>query len=153
MQAIKGIHIIENLSNSLNHRVGALKRDGVKAQQMVCSVAVSKNIKSGKTVTKMLGVNKQFLYKMMKKRGRLLSLSMLLWGNKKQLPQLDSLSVSVRKLVQGWWTLETTISPNKKDVIRLNKGVKKYITPPTLPPGILGSFGLSSLEFVVIFCA
>jgi hypothetical protein len=27
---MEGTHIIENLSNSLNHRVGALKRDGVK---------------------------------------------------------------------------------------------------------------------------
>ncbi len=32
MQAIKGTHIIENLSNSLNHKVGALKRDGVRAR-------------------------------------------------------------------------------------------------------------------------
>jgi hypothetical protein len=30
MQTMEGTHIIENLSNSLNHRVGALKRDGVK---------------------------------------------------------------------------------------------------------------------------
>jgi hypothetical protein len=30
MQAISGTRIIENLSNSLSHRVGALKWDGVK---------------------------------------------------------------------------------------------------------------------------
>ncbi len=30
MQAMEGTHIIENLFNSLNHKVGALKRDGVK---------------------------------------------------------------------------------------------------------------------------
>ncbi len=30
MQAIRGTRIIENLSYSLSHRVGALKRDGVK---------------------------------------------------------------------------------------------------------------------------
>jgi hypothetical protein len=31
MQVIRGTHIFENLSNSLSHRVGALKKDGVKA--------------------------------------------------------------------------------------------------------------------------
>jgi hypothetical protein len=30
MQAMEGTHIIESLFNSLNHRVGALKRNGVK---------------------------------------------------------------------------------------------------------------------------
>jgi hypothetical protein len=130
MQAIRGTRIIENLSNSLSHRVGALKRDGVKARQMVCSMAVSKSIRSGRTVAKMLGVDKKFLYKTMKKRGRFLSLSMLQWGAKERLPWSNSLSVSVREPVQGWWTLETTISRNKKDVIHLHKGVKKYITHP-----------------------
>jgi len=31
MQAIEGTHIIENLFNSLSHKVGVLKKDGVKA--------------------------------------------------------------------------------------------------------------------------
>jgi hypothetical protein len=31
MQVIEGTHIIENLSNSLSHKVGALKKDGVRA--------------------------------------------------------------------------------------------------------------------------
>jgi hypothetical protein len=62
-------------------------------------MAVSKNIKSGRIVAKMLGVDKQFLYKTMKKRGRFLSLSMLLWGTKEQLPWLDLLNVNVKKLL------------------------------------------------------
>jgi hypothetical protein len=76
----------------------------------------------------MLSVDTQFLYKAMKKKGR--PWSMPLWGIEEQLPWLDSLGVSVKELGQGWWTLETTISPNKKDVIHLHKGVKKYITHP-----------------------
>jgi hypothetical protein len=64
----------------------------------------------------------------MKKKGEILSLSMPLWGAKEQLPQLDLLGVSVKKLVHGWWTLEMIISLNKKDVVHLHKGVKKYIT-------------------------
>jgi hypothetical protein len=76
----------------------------------------------------MLGVNRQFFYKMMKERGRFLNLNML--QTKELRPWSNSLNVSVRELVQGWWTLETTISLNKKDVICMHKGVKKYITQP-----------------------
>jgi hypothetical protein len=55
---------------------------------------------------------------------------MPLWGIEERLSWLDSLGVSVKELVQAWWTLETIVSPNKMDVIHLHKGVKKYITHP-----------------------
>jgi hypothetical protein len=35
-----------------------LKKDGVKAQQMVCSMAIFKNISGGRTIAKNLGVDK-----------------------------------------------------------------------------------------------
>ncbi len=101
MQAIEGTHIIENLFNSLSHKVGVLKRDGVKAWQMVCNMAIAKNIKNKKTTTKNLVVDRQFLYKAMKKKGRLLSLNMPLWGTAEWLQRSNSLAVSVRELVQG----------------------------------------------------
>jgi hypothetical protein len=43
MQLIERTHIIENLSNNLSHKVGALKRNGMRAQQMVCNMAVFEN--------------------------------------------------------------------------------------------------------------
>jgi hypothetical protein len=43
-------------------------------------MAIAKNIKNKKTTTKNLVVDRQFLYKAMKKKGRLLSLNMPLWG-------------------------------------------------------------------------
>jgi hypothetical protein len=39
-------------------------------------MAVSENIRSGRTTTKMLGVDRRFFYKAMKKKGKLLSLNM-----------------------------------------------------------------------------
>jgi hypothetical protein len=41
------------------------------------------------------------LYKAMKKKGRLLSLNMPLWGTAEWLQRSNSLAVSVRELVQG----------------------------------------------------
>jgi hypothetical protein len=60
----------------LSHKFGALKRDGVKAWQMVCNMVIFENIRNGRTTTKMLGVDKQFFYKAMKKRDKLLILNM-----------------------------------------------------------------------------
>ncbi len=57
MQAIEGTHIIENLFNSLSHKVGVLKRNGVKAWQIVCNMAIAKNIKNKRTTTKNLLLN------------------------------------------------------------------------------------------------
>jgi hypothetical protein len=85
----------------LSHKVGVLKRDGVKAWQMVCNMAITKNIKNKRTTTKNLVVDRQFLYKAMKKKGRLLSLNMPLWGTVEWLPQSNSFAISVRELVQG----------------------------------------------------
>jgi len=102
IQVIERICIIENLFHSLSNRVRALKRDGVRAQWMVCSMAIFKNIKSGRIVAKNLGVDRRFLCKAMKKRGKLLSFNMPLWGIEEQFPRSDSLGVSVKELVQGW---------------------------------------------------
>jgi hypothetical protein len=44
MQIIEGTHIIENLFNSLSHKVGALKRNGVRTQQMICNMAVFESL-------------------------------------------------------------------------------------------------------------
>jgi hypothetical protein len=44
MQAMEGTHIIENLSNNLNQRVGALKRDGVKHDIWFTNMVVFENI-------------------------------------------------------------------------------------------------------------
>jgi len=62
-------------------------------------MVVFENIKSERLATKILGVDRWFLYKVMKKKCKILSLSMPLWGAKEQLPQLDLLGVSVKKLV------------------------------------------------------
>jgi hypothetical protein len=59
--------------HNLSHKVQALKKNGVRAQQMVRNMAISKNISGGKTVAKILGVDKRILYKAMKKRGKFLS--------------------------------------------------------------------------------
>jgi hypothetical protein len=65
----------------------------------------------------------------MKKINKLLSLRIILWRIKEHIPRADSLGMDVKGLVQALWTLEMTISPNKKDV-HLHKGVKKYISHP-----------------------
>jgi len=35
-------------------------------------------------------------------------------------------------IVEFWWTLETTISPNKKDIVQLCIGVKNFNSHPIL---------------------
>lgn len=70
----RNLHYHKSFHN-LNHKVRALKKDGVKAQQMVCNMAIFKNISGGRTIAKNLGVDKWFLYKVMKKRCKLLNWS------------------------------------------------------------------------------
>jgi hypothetical protein len=47
----------------------------------------------------------------------MLSLNMPLWGHEECLHKFDSLTKNVRVIVESWWTLQTTVSPNKKDIV------------------------------------
>jgi hypothetical protein len=54
----KKSNIIQNLSNSLSHRVGAYKRDEVHMYQTVYSMATSTNTLNGRVVAKVLGMDR-----------------------------------------------------------------------------------------------
>ncbi len=89
---------------------------------------ILKNIQNERMAANFFGVDKHFLHKAMNKIYILLNLSMPLWGIKVRIPRVDSLSMDMKGLVQAWWTSKMTISPNKKDVVHLRKGVRKYVS-------------------------
>jgi hypothetical protein len=80
-------------------------------------MATSENTQSNKLATKVLGVDKRFLYKSMKRWVRMLNLNMPLWGHEECLHKSNFLAKNVKEIIKSWWILETTISPNKKDIV------------------------------------
>ena len=48
------------------------------------------------------------------------------WNPPKRATRSDALAVEVRELIIEWWTTETTVSPNRKQICRLHIGVKLY---------------------------
>jgi hypothetical protein len=49
------------------------------------------------------------------------------WISYKNARWSNALPESVRDLVVQFWTTETTVSPNEKDIIRLYVGIKKFV--------------------------
>jgi hypothetical protein len=52
------------------------------------------------------------------------------WMDYKRAKQPNALSQHLKQLVLDWWRIETTISPNCKDITRLKIGVKQFKVHP-----------------------
>jgi hypothetical protein len=88
-------------------------------------MATSENIKHVKEVAEVLGVDKCFMYKAMKRRFWLLNMPM--WSVEKCVQRSNVVDKNVKDLVTSWWISQTTISLNKMDVISLCISHKQYI--------------------------
>lgn len=64
------------------------------------------------------------MYKAMKRWFWLLNLNMPMWGVEKCVQRSNVVDKNVKDLVSSWWISESTISPNKKDVICLRTSRK-----------------------------
>jgi hypothetical protein len=53
------------------------------------------------------------------------------WLHNRRIIRSDSLPNHVKAMVAQWWTNETTVSPNMKDVVTFHEGLRQWLSHPT----------------------
>jgi hypothetical protein len=43
----------------------------------------------------------------------------------------DALCKNVKAVVEQWWADETTVSPNRKDIVSFHEGLRQWLSHPT----------------------
>ena len=113
------------------HLVGLRKAKSVLAKNIVTTFAVAPGIGSQKGVAGLLGVDRRNIKKALARRVLLDNTKDAFWLGDQRRVRSDGLPDVVKKIITKWWEEETTISPNRKDIVRKWIGPKLYIEHAT----------------------
>lgn len=109
--------LVDNLRSSLSsHLIGQKSSKTILAKDIICTLATSQSIGSSKEVVKILGVDKKNIKITIRWRDLLNASRFTLWTTQQHTKRSNVLFESTKNLVRAWWTIETTISPNHKDI-------------------------------------
>lgn len=114
-----------------DHLVGSKPSKIVMAKDILCTFASSSDVGSGRGFAGLLGVDRR---NFLKARGRRMVLDSGhdgFWLHDRRVIRSDSLSDHVKAVVAQWWTNETTVSPNMKDVVTFREGLRQWLSHPT----------------------
>jgi len=114
-----------------NHLLGLQKGKTVMAKNIVTTFAVVPGIGSGRGVARLLGVDRRNIKKALARRILLDTKQDAFWIQDDRRIRSDALPIAVRKMIIEWWDVETTVSPNRKDIGRKWIGPKQYIDHQT----------------------
>ena len=113
------------------HLVGLRKAKSVLAKNIVTTFAVALGIGSQRDVAGLLGVDRRNIKKALARRVLLDNTKDAFWLGDQRRVCSDGLPDVVKKNITKWWEEETTISPNRKDIVRKWIGPKLYIEHAT----------------------
>jgi hypothetical protein len=133
MEALKHNHLVVSNINSgmTSHFTGVRPAQSLLAKDIVCTLASSQSIGSSRGLARVLGVDRRNLRKAKVRRVLLDTQTDAFWISCKRAARSDVLSKPVKELVIKWWTEQSTISPERKRVLRKRVAVKKYNCHPT----------------------
>jgi len=103
----------------------------IMAKDILCTFAFKGNIGSGRGVAGLLGVDKRNISKVRERRVLLDSTQDAFWLHHRRKTQSNSFAKNVRTLVEQWWAEETTVSPNRKDVVTFHEGPRQWVSHTT----------------------
>ncbi len=120
------------------HLTRQQKSQIVVVKVIVCMLASSSIVSNKKGIAKILGVDKRNIRKALNRRVQLDIANNVFWVSQEQLDiannvfwvsqergrQFDSLPQAMRNMVVQFWTSQTIIFPNRKDVVKCYIGVK-----------------------------
>ncbi len=95
----------------------------IMTKDIVYTFASFQSFVKSREVAKLLGVNKRNIKKSSERWFLLDTSSFDFWTNYKRAKHSNVLFESFQQLVIDWWTSETIVSPNRKNVIRLKTSV------------------------------
>jgi hypothetical protein len=114
-----------------DHLVGSKPSKIVMAKDILCTFASGSQCGSGRGLAGLLGVDRRNIYHARSRRMVLDAGHDAFWLQRRRKIRSDSLSASVRDAVLAWWTEETTVSPNRKDVASFHEGLRCWLSHPT----------------------
>lgn len=124
---IQNQEVIRNMKAGIStHLAGSRKSHLVMAKDIICTLASSEHMTSSRSVAEVLGVDRRNIRKGVNRRVQLDLENQAFWRTNRRRERSDTISEATKSLVISWWTKETTISPNRKDIRRRLRGVKDY---------------------------
>lgn len=114
-----------------DHLVGVKPSKIVMAKDILCTFASSSQVGSGRGLAGLLGVDRRNISKARSRRQILDAGQDAFWLHQRRSIRSDSLADNVKLVVQQWWENETTVSPNRKDIISFHEGLRQWISHPT----------------------
>ena len=123
---------IENLSRGWQHIKGCHSKDDQCARNVIIPMVLGSNIVSARQTSIVTGIHRRNMKSGLMRRIALdARTDMALWAVCGRTKRVDALAPDVTNLVADYWTGNTRISPNRKDVVRKRIGAKQWIDHPT----------------------
>jgi hypothetical protein len=126
----QNLQLIENFKFGLNHVAGHKSSKLVLTKDIICILASFQSIGNSRKTTKVLGVNKRNIKKGVERCMLLETLENVFWTDFKQTKRSNVLSVHSIELVINWWKSKTIVSPNHKDIIKLQVSTTEFEMHP-----------------------
>jgi hypothetical protein len=114
-----------------DHLVGVRQSKFIMAKDILCTLASSSQVGNRRGVAGLLGVDKRNITKGRSRRLILNDGHDAFWLQYKRKICSDSLVEPVKAMVKEWWANETTVSPNRKDIVSFHKGCRDWVLHPT----------------------
>lgn len=133
LESVKlGHSVLSNVREGMReHLVGQKTSKIIMAKDILCTFASKGNVGSGRGVAGLLGVDRRNISKAQGRRVLLDSAQDAFWLHHRRKTRSDSLAENVKTLVEQWWVEETTMSPNRKDVVSFREGPRQWVSHAT----------------------
>ncbi len=98
------------------------------ARELIGTIA-STRLASGRTIVNHLGFDRHYIYQSLQRCSLIDDSAIDFWPRTKRCEPCTTLSIELKTLVVEWWTMETTISLDRKKVCKKNWCQTTYRTP------------------------
>jgi hypothetical protein len=127
-----------------DHLVGVKKSKLIMAKDILCTLASTSKVGSGRGLAGLLDVDRRSISRARGRRVLLDAGQVAFWLHYKRKIRCNTLPDHVKVVVQRWWIDETTVSPSQKDVITFHEGIHAMEISPDSFPKVLTS---TTLQF------
>jgi hypothetical protein len=114
-----------------DHLVDSKPSKIVMAKDILCTFASGSHCGRGRGLAGLLGVDRRNIYHARSRRMVLDAGHDAFWLQHRRKVRSNSPPESVKDAVLAWWTGETTVSPNRKDVASFHEGLWCWLSHPT----------------------
>jgi len=123
---------VGNISRGWQQIKGCHSKDDQRARNVIIPMVLSIKPVSARQISLVTGIHRRNMKSRLVRRIALEARTDLaFWAVCGRRRRVDALAPYVTKLVEEYWTANTRINPNKKDVVRKRIGVRQWIFHPT----------------------